>query len=132
MVALESDRVGETREARRARREREREDKIARSPEARAKIKKDKAKRAAADAGSGKKKRKKADKAAASPEVTSDTGAHPEATAIELFFKNPKQQLSSPSRLLALLVKQVRRLMKRTSRRSRHWRKPTEQCSPCI
>ena len=76
MVALESDSAGETREARRARREREREDKIASSPEARAQIKKDKARRAAADAGSGKKKRKKADKAAASPEVTSDTGAH--------------------------------------------------------
>ena len=53
MVALESDSAGETREARRARREREREDKIASSPEVRAQIKKDKARRAAADAGSG-------------------------------------------------------------------------------
>ena len=95
MVALESDSAGEKRETRRARRERERDGKVASSPEACAKDKKDKAKRAAADARSGKRKRKKADKAAASPEVASDAGAQPKTAALELYLKNPEQQPSS-------------------------------------
>lgn len=97
MIALESDSVGEKRAARRARRERERDGKVASSPEARAKDKTDKAKRAAADARSGMKKRKKADKAAASPEVASDAGAQPKTAALELYLKNPEQQPSSRS-----------------------------------